>query len=219
VVTDQANRVVWRWDGANPFGAALPDEDPDGDGVRFTLNLRFPGQYYDRETGLHYNYYRDYDPSTGRYIESDPIGLAGGINTYAYAKNSPLSLTDPRGLKVQRCCRKAEILGGLVSHCWIKTDTVTAGMASNPQCRAGVGDNFEPPYTTKVYVSDHSCEKPGSCEDVDDVDEDCVNKELTVGKALGRFDLANNNCQTFVHEVLKKCSKKKKPFTESTFWR
>ena len=80
-MTDQANRVVWRWDSADPFGASLPDEDPDGDSVRFILNLRFPGQYYDRETGLHYNYYRHYDPSTGRYVESDPIGLKGGINT------------------------------------------------------------------------------------------------------------------------------------------
>ena len=78
MVTDQAARVVWRWDTADPFGASAPDEDPDADGTRFTLNLRFPGQYFDRETGLHYNYYRDYDPATGRYVESDPIGLAVG---------------------------------------------------------------------------------------------------------------------------------------------
>src|SRR5262249_42984954 len=98
VVTDQANKVVWRWDGADPFGANLPDEDPDGDGVRFTLNLRFPGQYHDRETGLHYNYYRDYDPSTGRYIESDPIGLSGGLNTYSYVGANPVRYSDPPGL-------------------------------------------------------------------------------------------------------------------------
>ena len=86
-ITDQASTLVWKWDG-KPFGDTLADDDPDGDGQRFTYNVRFPGQYYDQETGLHYNYFRDYDPSTGRYIESDPIGLDGGLNTYAYVDKS-----------------------------------------------------------------------------------------------------------------------------------
>jgi len=57
-----------------------------------------PGQYYDSKTGLHYNYFRTYDPSTGRYIESDPIGLRGGINTYVYSDGSPIINIDPYGL-------------------------------------------------------------------------------------------------------------------------
>jgi RHS repeat-associated protein len=74
------------------------NDDVDGDGERVTFNLRQPGQYYDRETGLYYNYFRYYDPETGRYVTSDPIGLAGGINTYAYVHNNPLKFIDPFGL-------------------------------------------------------------------------------------------------------------------------
>src|SRR5262249_22139112 len=62
------------------------------------LPLRLPGQYLDKETNLHYNYLRDYDPGTGRYMESDPIGLDGGLNTYAYVENGPLADIDPYGL-------------------------------------------------------------------------------------------------------------------------
>jgi RHS repeat-associated protein len=98
VITNNVNQVVWRWDNLDPFGANLPNENPDGLGI-FTCNLRLPGQYFDRETKLHYNYFRDYDPGIGRYIQSDPIGLNGGINTYSYAESNPLSFIDVRGLQ------------------------------------------------------------------------------------------------------------------------
>jgi RHS repeat-associated protein len=97
--------VVWRWKlnqqtatGSNAFGAQPAEEDPDGNGASVRFDLRFPGQQYDAATGLHYNYYRDYEPGTGRYVESDPVGLDGGINTYVYANSTPLSLVDPQGL-------------------------------------------------------------------------------------------------------------------------
>ena len=91
------NVIVWRWD-SEPFGTAAANQDPDGDGIAFVYNMRMPGQYFDAETGLNYNYQRDYDPGTGRYLESDPIGLEGGINTYAYVGGNPLSYSDPTGL-------------------------------------------------------------------------------------------------------------------------
>ena len=95
-ITDSGT-VIWRWE-SDPFGTTAPDEDPDGDLTQFTYNLRFPGQYYDSETGLYYNYFRDYDPAVGRYVQSDPIGLAAGLNTYVYASLNPLIYYDPYGL-------------------------------------------------------------------------------------------------------------------------
>ena len=100
VVTDQLNtpravidankNVVWSWT-SDPFGNGQPTGS-------ITYNLRFPGQYYDQETGRNYNHTRDYDAGSGRYIESDPNDLRGGINTYAYVFDNPLGLSDKDGL-------------------------------------------------------------------------------------------------------------------------
>jgi len=60
--------------------------------------IRFPGQYYDKETGLHYNYFRYYKPEIGRYLTPDPIGLLGGINPFIYVANNPINRIDPSGL-------------------------------------------------------------------------------------------------------------------------
>lgn len=98
LATDATPRIVWRFEG-NAFGDTLPSEDPDGDGSLTRIHLRYPGQYYDAETGLHYNWNRYYDPHIGRYITSDPIGLQGGLNTYAYVENNPLRWIDPEGLQ------------------------------------------------------------------------------------------------------------------------
>jgi RHS repeat-associated protein len=91
-LTDAAGQVVW--DAVlRPFGEAHAITGPAA------LNPRFPGQLFDPETGFHYNYFRDYDPSTGRYIQSDPIGLAAGdLNLYRYVFNNPVNSVDPYGL-------------------------------------------------------------------------------------------------------------------------
>ena len=95
---------MWRWDQAEPFGNNPADEDPDANSIAFDLPLRLPGQRYDAETGLHYNYFRDYDPSIGRYGESDPTGLSGGLNTYAYVQGNPLLFIDQKGLAREKIC-------------------------------------------------------------------------------------------------------------------
>ncbi len=107
-MVDSTGTVVWAAD-YKPFGEATITVST------ITNNLRFPGQYYDVETGLNYNYYRDYNPMTGRYIEADPIGLKGGLNLFAYAKGSPIKWVDPRGLL---CVRIWRSVTGFEYHIW-----------------------------------------------------------------------------------------------------
>ena len=126
---------MWRWDQGEPFGNDVPNNNPSGAGA-FDFPLRFPGQYFDRETGLAYNVMRDYDPATARYIEADPLGMipglgsmlppgqltkslsrmpaalriAGGLNhLYVYVANKPLTLIDPFGLYGTESCSYYEI--------------------------------------------------------------------------------------------------------------
>ncbi len=91
------NLLLWRWE-PDTFGSVAPSQNPAGLGT-FVYNLRFPGQYSLTETGLYNNYFRTYDPQMGRYLESDPIGQAGGINPYAYANGNPVTWSDRLGLK------------------------------------------------------------------------------------------------------------------------
>jgi RHS repeat-associated protein len=92
LATDKGGNTSWKAR-AESFGKVVSES-----GTTLQLNLRFPGQYHDRETGTHYNYYRDYNPITGRYLQSDPIGLDGGLNLYLYAKGNPGRFVDFLGL-------------------------------------------------------------------------------------------------------------------------
>ena len=110
-MTDSTGAVVWSAD-YKPFGETNPITGA------ITNNLRFPGQYYDAETGLNYNYLRDYNPVIGRYVEADPIGLKGGLNLFVYAKSSPINWVDPLGLS---CVKIWTTVTGFEFHIW---DTV-----------------------------------------------------------------------------------------------
>jgi len=125
VILNSANTPVWRWDATDAFGTVQPNGDPDGDGSLFEYNLRFPGQFYDKETGLHYNYFRDYDPVTGRYIDSDPIGLMGGLNTYGYVGGNPINHSDSSGLFLDEAGLQTA-LQGLATATGITTSTISA---------------------------------------------------------------------------------------------
>jgi RHS repeat-associated protein len=110
-VTNSAGTVLWQWTYAsNPFGENAPTSS-----TGYTLNLRFPGQYFDAESGLNYNVNRDYEPATGRYIQSDPIGLHGGPSTYGYAGGNSLRGFDPYGLSyAQSYAAGGAAIGGMI---------------------------------------------------------------------------------------------------------
>ncbi len=100
VVIDPTRDVaVWTWSlKGEAFGNTAPNQDPDGDGAALVLDMRFPGQRFDAASGLNQNYFRDYDPATGRYGQSDPIGLRGGSSTFGYALQAPFVHMDFYGL-------------------------------------------------------------------------------------------------------------------------
>ncbi|HEY6865394.1 MAG TPA: Ig-like domain-containing protein, partial [Burkholderiales bacterium] len=98
LIEDQNKNAVWKWDQTEPFASDRPNEDPRNTGGAFTCNLRFPGQYFDQETSGHYNYFRNFDPSLGRFREADPIGLAWSLNLYGYVGGNPIKYRDPKGL-------------------------------------------------------------------------------------------------------------------------
>jgi len=139
VITDEDGEVVWKAD-YRPFGEAAIDP-----ASILINNFRFPGQYYDEETGLHYNNHRYYDPRTGRYLRPDPIGLDAGLNLFTYVDNNPINLTDFYGLTVS--CTYSQSSGRLI--CYDDDDDPCEGNGRTPvvntRCYSGTGQGRDNP--------------------------------------------------------------------------
>lgn len=126
MIADSAGRTVWTWDQVEPFGDSPSNKSPSGLGM-FEQPLRFAGQYFDDDSNLAYNNYRDYDSDIGGYKQADPIGLAGGsLSLYIYANGAPLTITDPSGLFVPAAIAGTEALVNLVGGLIVTAAAVSA---------------------------------------------------------------------------------------------
>ena len=195
LVADSTGTTVWRWDQAEPFGVNPPDENPSGLGV-FEFPLRFPGQYADRETGWSQNGFRDYVSDTGGYGQSDPIGLKGGLNTYAYVLNSPLSYVDPFGLDVNVCYYYDAALSFGHIGFGVGSDQGTSGFYPT-------GDPLSSPGEVKKDEQRmKECKVIPSNPDQDDCMLKCRAKRMS---NPGTYKLTTNQCTSFVRECLTEC--------------
>jgi RHS repeat-associated protein len=149
--TDKSGHVVWVAS-YEPFGKAIVTTPaPTVDKPTISSNLRLPGQYLDEETGLHYNFRRYYDPETGRYITSDPIGLEGGLNLHLYALANPTTYSDPRGENAVKVIVQA----------------VTAAIAAIKKCAGDKACKCKAVYASYKAACGlpRSCEKITKCDD------------------------------------------------------
>lgn len=189
-LVDASGTVVWQA-AYLPFGKAQV-------GVADVVNnVRFPGQYFDGETGLHYNWHRYYDPSTGRYISADPIGLAGGINLYVYVDGDPINAIDPNGL-AKICCRLLDSIAGSFGrkrHCYIKADDVTI-YGLYPKDGKGVPRINDPR------------DKGGKCYDCPAkkcTDQNKCLKDAHNSYPVGNYDLLGPNSNTYAGNLARSC--------------
>ncbi|WP_371920627.1 RHS repeat domain-containing protein [Pseudomonas sp. HMWF032] len=160
MATNQTQQNVWQWQ-SDAFGVGQASGS-------LAMNLRFPGQYFDQESGLHYNYFRDYDPETGRYVESDPIGLAGGLNTYGYVMGNPLRYIDPKGESV--LVAEVLVVGAVIVAGAAVVNSVSNPVGQDVQEGGGFGvipDWYNPSYTGPIAPEAPSEMAKGGKQNID----------------------------------------------------
>jgi RHS repeat-associated protein len=208
--TDEAGAVVWQWD-SEAFGNKLPESSGA------TVNLRFPGQYYDQETGLYYNYFRYYDPATGRYITSDPIGLQGGLNTYGYVGGNPVYWVDPWGLKSWICTRplggKPGKKGGIFfNHTYGCATDANGNIVCNSTTAGGSGVGSFFWSDGQSTSSDDDYYDSFSCYQMDDDKDDCVEQCLLKkwDEPRPRYGVGpqGTDCQEYTHDAFGECMRR-----------
>ena len=224
LITDDSNKVVWQWP-YSAFGNNQPSgilkttpnpkaaltQDPQRKVLlkrtspALQVNLRYPGQYFDEESNLNYNYFRSYQAAQGRYTQVDPIGLAGGLNRFTYADANPINSVDPMGLATYQCTRRLNNVpfrAGPLYHQFICTGNTKDGHScgglvpsGNPLNSAGKiePDQFKPDQCQKVE-DDNACV------------ERCVAKQFVSSLPNYSVNLKyGDNCQTFANQVESSC--------------
>jgi RHS repeat-associated protein len=216
------NKAVWRWD-SDPFGSnatanSAPNENPNtlsqvvGTATLpylFGFDLAFPGQKRDRETGKHYNYFRDYDPSIGRYFESDPIGLWGGISTFGYVGARPVLDHDRRGLAAFSCSSYVPWMP-LFPHAGLCVNEVCRGWGpASSSIGSAIGSITVG--TPGSWEDETGRYKPDQCRRIDPPPscdgaklESCI-LELTTPRPDGWYQAGVNNCHTKKDDVIMIC--------------
>ena len=208
-MTNSAKAAVWTavW---KPFG------EPQSITGAASLDARFPGQWFQLESGLSYNWHRQYDASTGRYAQPDPLGFVDGPGRFGYARSTPAALVDKDVRMTLICKRKTRFnppmswINELANHNWIKTDELEAGMGVRPGEIPGDPGNADSPYSTRTTIIPHdgqSLEPNAICLIQNNVDEQCVNRILRElsGADTGPFAPFYNDCESLAYSIIQQC--------------